>query len=133
MKSQERNRDGAPGWLAQLVKCLDLISAQIMISLFVEFEPHVRLYAGPEPAWDSLSLSAPALSTFSLKQLNKLEKKKKRNQEGTMDQKAGTFLGVRQSMEGLGTGKAFKTENQNGTTYPGAGWQGPGMGLWNLG
>ena len=50
-----------------------------------------------------------------------------------MDQKAGTFLGVRQSMEGLGTGKAFKTETQNGTTYPGAGWRGPGMGLWNLG
>ena len=52
---------GAPGWLSQLGVQL-LVSAQVVISWFREFEPHIGLCAGrSEPAWDSLSpsLSAP--------------------------------------------------------------------------
>ena len=47
---------GAPGWLSPLSVQL-LVSAQVMISRFQEFEPHIRLYADSvEPAWDSFSL-----------------------------------------------------------------------------
>ena len=46
---------GAPGWLSQVSIQL-LVSAQVMISPFREFEPHIRLCAdSAEPAWGSLS------------------------------------------------------------------------------
>ena len=49
---------GAPGWLSWLSIRL-LISAQVMISLFVRWHlPHIRLCAvNVEPAWDPVSLS----------------------------------------------------------------------------
>ena len=67
---------GAPGWLSQLGLRL-LVSAQIMVSRFREFEPHVVLHAdGVEPAWDSLSplLSlppSPLVLSLSLSKINK--------------------------------------------------------------
>ena len=52
--------------MAQSVKRLLSVSAQIVISRFHEFEPHIRLCAdGAELAWDSLSLS-PSLSLLTL-------------------------------------------------------------------
>ena len=51
--------NGQPGgaWVTQSVKCPLLISAQVMISWFREFQPHIGLCADSvEPAWDSLSL-----------------------------------------------------------------------------
>ena len=60
---------GVPGWLSPLSIWL-LVSVQVMISWFCEFEPHDWLCAdSAEPAWDSLSpsLSAhPPLLPFSL-------------------------------------------------------------------
>ena len=54
-------------------------SAQVMISWFCEFEPHIRLSAvSTEPALDPLSpsLSAPTLPMLSLsKKTNRLFKK----------------------------------------------------------
>ena len=65
--------DGAPGWLSWLSIQL-LVSAQVMISQFCEFEPSIRLRADSvEPAWDSLSPSHSAPSPFVLS----LGKKKK--------------------------------------------------------
>ena len=53
---QKANIFGAPGWLSWLSVQL-LVSAQVMISWFHEFEPHTGLCtASTEPAWDSLSL-----------------------------------------------------------------------------
>ena len=58
-----------PGWLNGLSVRL-LVSAQVMISQFGEFEPRVELCAdGAEPAWDSLSspsLLAPPPLMLSL-------------------------------------------------------------------
>ena len=55
--------------MAQSVKHLLLVSAQVMISRLLKFEPHVGLSAvSVDPAWDSLSpsLSGPFLLVFSL-------------------------------------------------------------------
>ena len=50
---------GVPGWLSLLSVRL-LVSAQVVISQFREFEPRIRLCAdSAEPAWDSLSLPPP--------------------------------------------------------------------------
>ena len=46
--------------MAQSVKRPTLALAQVMISRFCEFEPHIGLHTdGAEPVWDSLS---PSLS-----------------------------------------------------------------------
>ena len=72
---------GALGWLHWLSVWL-LVSAQVMISQFCEFEPCIGLCAGSaEPAWDSLSFSlslcpspAHALSvSFKINFLEKIE------------------------------------------------------------
>ena len=60
---------GAPGWLSQSSVQL-LVSAQVMISWFHEFKPHVGLHAdGAEPAWyswpPSVSLPLPDLCCLS--------------------------------------------------------------------
>ena len=48
---------GAPVWLSQPS---DSVSAQVIISLFHEFESCIGLHADTAgPAWDSLSLSLP--------------------------------------------------------------------------
>ena len=62
---------GVPGWLSQLSVRL-LISAQVMISWFREFEPCIGLCVDSgEPAWDSLSphlsLLLPLLCSLSQK------------------------------------------------------------------
>ena len=58
-----------------------LISAQVKISQFCKFDPHIRLCAdSTEPAWDSPSLSVPAPTctlSVSLKISKWTEKKKK--------------------------------------------------------
>ena len=66
--------DGPPGWLSQLSVPL-LVSAQVMILRFGEFEPCIRLCTdgAVEPAWDSLS--PPPLHARSLSQTNKLNLK----------------------------------------------------------
>ena len=69
--------------MAQSVKRPISVSAQVMISQFGEFEPHIRLCADrAEPALDSVSpsFSAPPPLTLSLslsKEIYKLKKKKK--------------------------------------------------------
>ena len=73
MKDEEKNagdfldygkqRKGT--WVAPLRVGL-LILAQVMISRFHEFEPHIGLCTdSAEPDWDSPSLSAPPLLTLS--------------------------------------------------------------------
>ena len=60
-KEEERRGRWVPGWLSWLNIQL-LVSAQVTISQFHEFEPHIGLHGdSAEPAWDSLSpsLSAP--------------------------------------------------------------------------
>ena len=58
---------GAPGWLSQLSVQL-LVSAQVMISRFREFEPHITFCTDSvESAWDSLSLSLSLSLSFALK------------------------------------------------------------------
>ena len=61
----KRQEMRVPGWLSQLSVQL-LVSAQVMISLSLEFKPCCGLWAGSDgPAWDSLSpfLSLPLSPT----------------------------------------------------------------------
>ena len=58
-------------WVSQLVKHQLLVSAQVIVSHFHEFEPHIGLCAdSADPAWDSLclplSLSLPCLPKHPL-------------------------------------------------------------------
>ena len=53
--------------------------AQVMISWVPEFKPSIGLCTdNAEPAWDSLSLSAPVLIFFPNKERNKVKKTNKR-------------------------------------------------------
>ena len=74
------HQKGAPGRLSRLGDRL-LVLAQVMISQFCEFEPHVGLCAGSVgPAWDSLFLSLcpyPTHTVFVSLKVNKLLKIKK--------------------------------------------------------
>ena len=57
---------GLPGWVSRLSSRL-LVSAQVTISQFCEFESCMGLCAGSaEPAWDSLSPSLSALPLLTL-------------------------------------------------------------------
>ena len=48
-------------WVAQSVKCLTLGFSSGYDLVIGEFQPHIKLHAdSAEPAWDSLSLSAPS-------------------------------------------------------------------------
>ena len=52
---------GTPGWL-WMVECL----TQVIISQVHRFEPHIRLFALTEPAWDLLTPSHSASPAHAL-------------------------------------------------------------------
>ena len=83
----DKNESSRGAWVAQSVKCLTLDFSSVMISRFIEFEPHVGLRAeNAKTAWDSLSPSlclcpTPVRVVSRSLRIN-LKKKKKKNPLG---------------------------------------------------
>ena len=78
-----------------------LISAQVMISQFREFEPHVRLCADcAGPAWDSLSPSLSLSLSLNIKKRKK-KKNKRKKETSHLNQyaKVNTLIFSKEQME----------------------------------